>query len=318
MPKVCVIGDTNVDIIVQFPQFKNPERTSVIWPNPVLMGGGTCSNTAAALAKLGLHTVFIGCTGDDEYGRFVRKDLEETGVDISQMLVHPHQHTVGVFAFVDEVGERYLWGWPRHDQAFKHIGLDEIDLDAVLSCDWIHSSGMAITYDTSARRTITHVFAEAHKRGIPTSFDLNLRVDDGVLNEEFAQALQPLLETSRYVLGSGPDEFAYLGNSANWMENAQALVTAQRSIIVRDGARGSWAITDQGMIEAPAFKVEVVDTIGAGDVYNAGFMYAQLNDLSMEESLRIANAVSGYKVAHQGPRSSPNLPELQHFLEAKE
>ena len=89
MPEVIVVGDANVDIIVQYPRFLDPEKTHVVWPNPEMQGGGTSSNTAAALAKLGLGCAFVGTVGDDNYGRFVRDDLAELGVDVSGLVVAP-------------------------------------------------------------------------------------------------------------------------------------------------------------------------------------------------------------------------------------
>ena len=115
MHNVIVVGDANVDIIVPYPKFLNEERTLVEYPNPELQGGGTSANTAVALARLGVETSFIGTVGEDQYGKYIRRDLRDEGVDISAMIVEPELNTVGVFAFIDETGERYLWGWPRVD-----------------------------------------------------------------------------------------------------------------------------------------------------------------------------------------------------------
>lgn len=317
MPEIIVVGDANVDIIVQYPRFLDPEKTHVVWPNPEMQGGGTSSNTAAALAKLGLGCAFVGTVGDDNYGRFVRDDLAELGVDVSGLVVDPSLNTVGVFAFIDETGERYLWGWPREKQSFKVIDENRVDFERVCRADWVHSSGMSLVYDTSARSTITRIFHEAHAADVPTSFDLNLRVDDGVLDPDFAQALDAIMGDVDYLLGSGPDEFAYLGGGT-WEENAAALARDGRMVIARDGARGSMALFDGKAVRADAYRVEVEDTVGAGDVYNAGFISGILAGRDISEALRLGNAVSGYTVARKGSRSTPTAQELEEFMSAHE
>lgn len=313
MPNVVVVGDANVDILVHYPQFLDEARTQTSWPTPEVVGGGTSSNTAAALAKLGVETVFIGTVGADSNGKFVRSDLEACGVDTSGLIVDPSLNTVGVFAFIDERGERYLWGWPRVDQSFKVIDEDCVDFDVVRNAAWVHSSGMSLTYDTSARSTIAHIYREAHEAGVPTSLDLNLRVDDGVLDPDFAQALYAILDDIDYLLGSGPDEFAYLGEGS-WFENALELSKTGKTVVIRDGANGSMVIHDGEAQKVDAFPVDVEDTVGAGDVFNAGFISAMLEGGELREALVRGNAVSGYSVARKGARNTPNRLELESFI----
>lgn len=313
MPKVVVVGDANVDVIVPYPRFLNEERTQVEYPQIGIQGEGTSANTAVALAKLGLDVSFVGTVGDDQYGRFVMQDFKDAGVDVTGLVADSTLNTVGVFAFVDDRGERYLWGWPRERQSFKVLDENLVPMHMIREADWVHSSGMCLTYDTSARETIIRIFEQAHDAGVPTSFDLNLRVDDGVLDPDFAAALERIIPNVDYLLGSGPDEFAYLGDD-DMMGNATTYAVGGRTVIVRDGARGSIGLTQDGLTESPAFRVNVEDTIGAGDVYNAGFIAARLAGASLAESLREGNAVSAYKVARRGARSSPDAAQLHEFL----
>lgn len=318
MHNVIVIGDANVDIIVPYPRFLNEERTLVDYPNPALQGGGTSANAAVALSKLGVGTSFIGTVGKDQYGKYIKQDFEEAGVDISNLIIEPELNTVGVFAFIDETGERYLWGWPRVDQSFKVLDRDKIPFDKIRSADWIHSSGMCLVYDTSARSTIIEIFKEAYEAGVPTSFDLNLRVDNGVLDPEYEKAVREIIQYTTYLLGSGTDEFQYLGEEKNWRKNAESFVSADRTVIVRNGKDGSYGFSMNECVEAPAFHVVVEDTVGAGDVYNAGFIAACLEGKTLKESLIMGNAVSGYTVTKKGARNSPNMDEVEKFIQEHE
>ena len=315
MHKVLVVGDANVDIIVPYPKFLNEERTRVEYPTPVLQGGGTSANTAVALSRLGIQTAFLGSIGEDQYGKYIREDFRREGVDMTWLIVEPDLNTVGVFAFVDEFGERYLWGWPRVDQAFKIIDESKVDFEKIKEMSWVHYSGMALVQDTSASTSMVRIFKTDWEAGIPTSFDLNLRVDDGELDPSYEKVVREIISYSTYVLGSGKDEFYYLGEKGKWLENAKAFVTDRRTVIVRDGGEGSLGLSSEETQKAPAFRVDVVDTVGAGDVYNAGFIAARLQGKSLYESLVMGNAVSGYTVSRKGSRNCPHLQELEEFLE---
>lgn len=313
MRRVFVLGDANVDIIVPYPKYLNQERSMVEYPSPALQGGGTSANTAVALARLGVSASFVGTIGDDQYGKYIKADFEKEGVDISQLIVEPDLNTVGVFAFIDEYGERYLWGWPREDQAFKVLDEHKISLERLMEGSWIHSSGMSLVYDTSARRTIIWIFREAYKRGIPTSFDLNLRVDNGCLEPEYEKAVREIIRYTTFLLGSGTDEFTFLGDG-DWEENARGFVNEKRTVIVRNGKEGSIGFSGEGKAAVPAFEVKVEDTVGAGDVYNAGFISAMLDGKPLRECLVRGNAVSGFTVAKKGARGCPTKEELDIFL----
>lgn len=314
MRNVIVVGDANVDIIVPYPRFLNEERTLVDYPSPEMQGGGTSANTAVALARLGNHTSFIGSVGDDQYGRYIQKDFQKEGVDTSDLIIEPELNTIGVFAFIDENGERYLWGWPREEQAFKVIDRDKVPFEKIRGAGWVHSSGMAIVHDTSARSSIIEIFREAYEAGVPTSFDLNLRVDNGVLEPDYEEAVREMIKYTTYLLGSGTDEFAYLGETDDWMKNARSFVTEKRTVIVRNGSEGSAGYAFDGEAVSPAFRIKVEDTVGAGDVYNAGFITAKLMGKSLEECLVTGNAVSAYTVERKGARSCPTAGELEEFL----
>lgn len=313
MPNVLVVGDANVDIVVPYPVFLNAERTRVKYPQPEVHGGGTAANTAVALAKLGVKTTFVGTVGDDQYGRLIREELEASGVDASGLVTDPDLNTVGVFAFVDEFGERYLWGWPRVDQSFKVLDPGAVSAELLAGSDWVHSSGMAMTYPTSARDTIIATFKAAHEAGITTSFDLNCRCDDRDLDADFKVALREIISYTTYLFGSGPDELEHF-SGGGWRQAAAELATVGRTVVARDGANGSTAFTPEGESAAAAFAVEVADTIGAGDVYNAGFIAATLERLSLPDALTMANAVSAYTVSRTGSQNSPTRSELDAFL----
>lgn len=139
-------------------------------------------------------------------------------------------------------------------------------------------------------------------------------MDDGQLDPEYEKAVREVIRYTTYLLGSGNDEFKYLGEGRDWRENAKALVSDERVVIVRNGKEGSYAFSKEGEEYVPAFSVKVEDTVGAGDVYNAGFISGRLAGMNLRECLIRGNAVSGYTVMRKGARNSPNTEELEAFL----
>ena len=126
-----VVGDASVDILVNFPIFHDKERKNVEFTTPKVVGGGTAANTAVALSKLGIKTNFIGTIGNDTYGKLIIEEFNDNKINTENLIVDNEVNTVGVFAFIDEYGERYLWGWPRTKQNYKKIDFGKINLDHV-------------------------------------------------------------------------------------------------------------------------------------------------------------------------------------------
>ncbi|MCL2563704.1 MAG: sugar kinase [Oscillospiraceae bacterium] len=310
--KVLVVGDANVDLIVHYPQLNDNGQTA--FQAPVMSGGGTAANTAIALRKLGVAVDFMGTVGDDQYGQYALDEFIASGVGTEPLIIDKALNTVCVFAFIDEHGERYPWAWPQERESFKELNPERILWRAVEEAGWIHSSGMIMPYDTSARKSIVEIFKRAKEHGITTSFDLNLRVQNNELDESYRQTVLALLEYCDYVLGSGKEELYYLNPMPNWRDSAKSFVRQDRVVIARMGAKGSLALTKDTDWEELPFPVEVKDTVGAGDVYNAGFIAARLLGKSLRESIIWGNGVSGYKVARVGSRATPNLEELTLFL----
>lgn len=310
---ILVVGDANVDLLVNFPHRLPGGKT--IAPKPELMGGGSAANTAMALRHLGLPVTFMGTVGSDAYGRYMLDEFQQAGINAAPTIVDPALNTVCVFAFVDEDGERYPWPWPLENQSFRELAPEKIDWHTVETAGWVHSSGMLFSADTSARHSVIAIFKKAHELGIPTSFDLNMRVEGDTLNDSYRQALLDVMEYSSVVLGSGQEEFFYLAPQQPWQQTAASFVRPGRAIIARMGAEGSMVLSTGGESFVPAYPTKVTDTVGAGDSYNAGFIAANIQGLSLEDSLRWGNACGSYTVARKGSRATPTQVEIEKIIQ---
>lgn len=308
---VCVLGDPAVDLIVRLPEKRNGEKVMLHEPN--LYPGGSGANTAVALARLGIHTQFIGTVGKDQYGQAVVDDFVSEHVEIDQLFIEPALSTVCVFAFVDQDGERYLWGWPRSNQAYTAIEFEKLDLERIRQAGWLHTTGLLLAKESSGRYTTLDVLKWAHKNGVVTSLDLNLRISADSLEKTYQDVVNRAVSSSKYILGS-EQEFALLHASHDWQKAVAELDRLQKIIVVRRGEQGSILFTQGQHIESPAFRVKVVDTVGAGDVFDAGFISALLHEQDYATALQWGNAVAGYTIMNEGARTSPTLAQMKDFI----
>ncbi|MEI7743255.1 MAG: carbohydrate kinase family protein, partial [Chloroflexota bacterium] len=140
---VVVLGDVNVDLVVDLPDRSLPAADRIV-REPRLTGGGTAGNTAAALARLGVPVEFAGAVGDDGFGRFLVGDFAAVGVGTAGLVVTDAAPTCQVLALVEPDGERYLVVWPLDGGALVHLGADDLDPALVAGAAWLHTTGMCL------------------------------------------------------------------------------------------------------------------------------------------------------------------------------
>ena len=310
---VLVIGDACVDLMVQVPKKSGSDRQH---PPPELHGGGTGANTAVALARLNVATTFMGTIGDDSYGRFARSTLEAEGIGTSYVITDHHAYTALVLALIDPQGERSLFGWPRRGAAHTQLAPEQIKSEIIQQMAWVHTTGMCLV-EPPSREAVLRGLELARTANIPVSIDINLRLgfEDGQLPERFVETIRQAVSLANYVFGSGMDEIVYLVPTDSFEAAARLLAEDQRTVIVRLGSEGALAVrAGLDAVISPAFPVEVVDTLGAGDAFNAGFIAAHIEGKPLEEALRWGNAVAALKIGRPGARSVPYRSEVENFL----
>lgn len=310
-----ILGDACVDLVVQIPEKSGNSQQH---RSPELHGGGTGANTAVALARLGVPTAFMGTVGDDGFGRFAIGTLAAEGIDISRVATRPEAFTVQTLALIDPDGERTLFGWPRRGGAHIYIEPASISPELIEPLAWLHTTGMCLV-ESPSREAVLRAMALAQAAGIPVSFDINLRLgfEDRHLPESFLETIRQAMARSDYIFGSALDEIVHLAPGLSYEEGARLLAGSERTMIVRLGAEGVLAMSAAGeTFRVPAFPVQVVDTIGAGDVFNAGFIAACLAGQPLPEAVTWGNAAAALKIGRPGARSSPTRAEVKTFLQA--
>ncbi len=307
---VLVIGDLNVDMEIRLPASGTTPHAN---PPPKLIGGGSAANTAAALARLDVPTRFAGTIGDDGFGRFALADLTEAGVDTTAVTMTTEAPTVMVLVVIPSDGDRLIYVWPPTGGAHGSLLPDDAQ-EAVTGARWLHVSGISLRI-SPAREALVAAMRRARDRGVPVSLDLNLRLENWGWDDGFRTVVSDAVEQADVVFGAAVDEIGALSGLDDEIQAAASLAGDHRLVIARLGPGGSVAFSeDDGVIRTPGYRVDVVDTVGAGDAFNAGFIAARIGGADLAESLRWGNAVAALTVTGTGARSTPGLADAEALL----
>lgn len=311
---IVVLGDVNVDILVRLPD-RAREGSLAAVPEPELFGGGTGGNTSVALARLGLPVAFVGMIGDDLYGRDVRAGLEAEGVDLSGLCVTSEYPTATVIAIVQPDGDRVVVVWPPRGGAHTRLRPEDLDPRQIEQAAWLHTTGMCLDQRPVSDALLCGMRI-ARDAGVPVSLDLNLRLElsEGTWREGQREAVEQAVALADVVLGSGEEEIVPLTGAASVEEGVRALSGGRRTAIARLGETGAFCAWPGGEATIPGFSVEVVDTLGAGDAFNGGYIAGRMAGLSEPDAVRWGNAVAGLSITRVGARSAPTRAELDEFL----
>ncbi|OKI16287.1 sugar kinase [Saccharothrix sp. CB00851] len=228
--------------------------------------GGAESNVACALAALGVPVGWVSAVGDDPFGRAVVASVAEAGVDVSHVLVDPTRPT-GLY--VKEAGKagsamRYY----RVGSAASALGpdvLDRLDLDAV---SYVHVTGITAALSPSCF-ALVHTLLD--HPGVTTSFDVNWR--PALWDSTGPEVLRSLAAKADIVLVGDDEADALWGASAPTA--VRRLLPEPTTLVVKQGATGaSVLVADTPPVFEPALTVDVVEPVGAGDAFAAGFLAA--------------------------------------------
>lgn len=308
---VVVLGDANIDLEVVLPT--DDRGTVHANPDPRAGGGGSAANTAAALARLGVECRFVGAVGDDGYGRLAVAALADAGVDTSGITVDPAEPTVVVIVVVPADGNRLIYVWPPTGGAHRALA-ESSALRALQGATWLHVSGISLRV-SPARESIMTAMEQARDSQIPVSLDLNLRLENWGWDAGFRGVVDAAVARADVVLGAARDEICPYAGIDDPARAAAKVAGDRRLVIARLGADGALACSASEVTTAGGFSVPVVDTVGAGDAFNAGFIAARLEGAGVEESVRWGNAVAALTITRPGARATPTRSDVVALLE---
>jgi sugar/nucleoside kinase (ribokinase family) len=278
---VISLGELNPDLILHGIKADAPRlgTEQEISGYRLTLGSSTAIATVL-MSRLGLRTAMVARVGDDEYGRFCRAALDREGVDIEGVLTDTSVET-GVTISLPYPSDRLLltcYG------AMERLTIDDVPWDRVAEARHLHLGSFFI--QRGLRGDLHKVFARARGLGLTTSLDTGWDPDQAWLADDLRRVLR---ETDVFL--PNETELAHLTGTDDVAEGLErALALGPREVAVKRGAAGSSYLGPDGPAEVPARKITPVDTTGAGDAFNAGYLTARLEGRPVAERLAFGNA----------------------------
>ena len=243
---------------------------------------GTAGGTAVDLAKLGAQVVSMGALGDDEIGDVVRGILRRHGVDDSGLVEKHGVQTSATMLPIRPNGERpalHVMG------ANAKFSAEDVDFDSLGTFDAVHVGGTFLmpTFDGA---DAARVLAAAHAAGAITTMDVL-----GVSKPGLDETLRPSLPHLDYFMPNIEEAQLVTGLSSRTDIGQYFLDQGVGTVILKMGAEGSSIHrSGEGELLVPAYRVDVVDTTGCGDAYDAGLIWALASGWELGEAARLASA----------------------------
>lgn len=282
-------GALNIDRLCQVNEFAPTDGETFIY-NETKSCGGSASNTIIGMAKLGLNTGYIGKIGTDSNGKMMKNYLESNNVNTDH-LIESEGETGEVIGFVDDEGNRKLYVTPKINDKISN---KDIKRDYLLNTKVLHlTSFVGLNPEDPSINTQFELLDELDSK-IKISFDPGmLYVNKG---KEFMDKLISytdilLINETELLLATGETEFK---------KAVEQVAPKVEILVVKRSTKGSFIKKQDEEYNIKIFEVNAVDTTGAGDAYNAGFLYGYINGYSLEESGIIGSYIAAQSTTQTG------------------
>ncbi len=296
---IVAVGDFCVDLILTgdvTPAFGQAEK---LIDTADLTIGGSTTIFACGAARLGLRTAFTGVVGDDEFGAYMRRELTARGVDLSGLAVAPELHT-GLSVHLSRGVDRAILTYSGNIAGLRY---DHLDLALLARARHLHL-GCYFLLD-GLRADVPRLFDHAHALGLTTSLDTNFDPSGA-----WDGGLEAALARTDVFFPNEIEAQALTGHADPALAAAALVARGPQLVVVKLGAAGSLAAVSTTLVRAPGLAVDTVDTTGAGDSFDAGFLCGYLRGWPVASSLRLANACGALSTLRPGGTAGqPTLAE---------
>jgi 2-dehydro-3-deoxygluconokinase len=282
VPAVIALGETMMLFLAQQPGML---REATTFSRHV---AGAESNVAVGLCRLGCTAGFISRVGDDEFGKAIAFRLRGEGVDVSHVIVDPDAPTGVLFREKREFGAMDVVYY-RRGSAASRLSPADLDADYIRQARYLLLSGITPALSESCKETVFAAAEIAQAAGVTVVLDPNLRLK--LWSRETARSVLRDLIGHADIVMPGADEAELLTGEPDPHRAAVDLLgLGPKLIVVKLGAQGAMAVDANSTIEVPGVELpRVIDPVGAGDAFAAGFLAGNLKGMDLEASLALAN-----------------------------
>jgi ribokinase len=293
MTRIVVVGSINMDLVTQAPRFVGPGET-ILGERFLTVPGGKGANQAAAAARLGAQVALVGATGDDVFGRQLREGLAAEGIDLGHV-AQLAGCASGTASITVAGGENQIIVVPAANARVTPAQVENAE-------SLIARADAVLVQMEIPLETVEATLRLGHRLGVAV-----------ILNPAPAQQLSSdRLKLARYVTPNQHELAILLGASAD--EDFRSLM--QRSpcpVVLTRGGEGAWYREQGEPLHQPGFNVDVVDSTGAGDTFNAAL--AVFLHQGLPDAVRKACAAAALSVGRLGAQTGmPRLHEVEALL----
>ena len=309
---ILVAGEINPDLILSgnvTPEFGQVEK---LVDSATLTIGSSSAIFACGAARLGLKVAFVGVCGDDLFGRFMLDEMSGRGVDVSSVIVIPGGQT-GLSVILNQSFVSGPRPYAQGDRAIlTHSGLiaalkaENVTDNLLRQARHLHVASYFL--QTALQPGLPDLFARARSLGLTTSLDPNW--DPSCEWRGFDELLRQV-----DVFLPNENEALALTGAASFESAADVLCQKCGTVALKLGALGAQACHGEEIARTAALTIQVVDTVGAGDTFDAGFLYGWLNGWSLGKTLSLAAACGSLSTrAAGGTSAQPILDEAMKHV----
>jgi sugar/nucleoside kinase (ribokinase family) len=313
---VIVVGDAVLDLTSNFNNWPRNEKSELV-NNLQLTPGGTGLNTAIGLARLGVPVEFLGRFSEDIFGLYLRNHTLNEGIHLGFQSTSDLPTRI-VLSRINRKGQpTYL--------AFNKPSADDDLIESIINFEKLNKAfcvfvtGLSLRFEPS-RNTVIRILEVARDFGVTTIFDPNIRSSNGKITSQFRKVLNKALSlTNIYLPNKEEDDIIQDLKKTNVNTKQSPLCEAGSLFtkVVKYGTGGCILIDNNSYTNFPAFKVKTIDKTGAGDAFNAGFLFGLYSKLSIVECCRLANIVAALNTTKKGASiGMPRLSELDFYLKS--
>jgi sugar/nucleoside kinase (ribokinase family) len=302
---VCLVGNFCIDLIIRGVPRMPAWGQEVAGDDYMLASSGQTTYTAFALRALGASVSVVGCVGEDAWGKQIRDDLQARGVDTAGLETIAGDRTALSVAAVRPDGERAFVSdfacLNNADESAIERGWVQVE-----RADIVCLVGVFSWPGLSLARCAT-LFHRARSSGKATMLDTGW--DPGGWDPATLAGLRALLAETTIFMPNEDEARAITGSDEPEQAARRLAALGPELVVVKLGSKGSLALADGNILRQEALPALVVDTVGAGDVFNAGFLYARERGHSLVRCLRFGAATAALYIGRRRDRF-PSVEEV--------
>ncbi|MFD4257936.1 carbohydrate kinase family protein [Streptomyces sp. NPDC058534] len=300
---LLVVGDANPDVVLG--PLDAPlafgQREQLVADGALTLGG-SAAIMACGAARLGLRVAFAGRVGDDDAGRYMRDSLRSHGVDTTALRTDPALPTPLTVVLTRAEGDRAIVTAPG---TLRSTTAADVPADLLAAVRHVHAASYFLLPGLAAG--LPGLLRTARSNGATTSLDTN----DDPSGRWDPPGLDAVLAHTDYLLPNAAEARQLAGlDTADLGKSAAALADRGPTVVVKNGAEGALCHDGHTLLTTPGIPARPVDTVGAGDSFDAGFVAALLAGLALPDALELAAVCGALSTrAHGGTTAQPTWDE---------